>query len=617
MIKAILARRSNKQRLSATAPVYLFQYITPAMTATIIAVSTIVVMNFEQLKVNFNTNVPLNGLIIGILCISICGAIANNLRLYHTAKFMQRINHMVDDGNVTPEKVLHLKRLLNTRAFTMNTANMQNGINNLEKYHRLNLNDTDARLIKSKVGFRVRLGRGSVGFLAGILVMLGLLGTFWGLLKTIDAVGEAMGAMSNIGGGEDGEVDMSGFISSIAAPLQGMGLAFSSSLFGLSGSLLIGFFNFLCGSSQNTFIEKMSLWVDSHLATFSPKKQAEGKKQEAVADKDEIKNMLAGVTYLNNKVNLQLAELLPTLQQAATAMSETSQTVNQLKDSQEQSAGNIENIAQSCNKMAGETAQIVTSLQQDITPLSQQISDQITNQIAPSLQENIQIAKSELAPQLQQTSDILTKELAPQAKAFQQESIAMQKEQLSHLQTQNNQLTGAQQEQQANWQAYLSLYQDKHQEHVTSCQNIEQRLSELQHLVKDYDQNQQNLQQSNTNTLQTQTAEIIELAKENVKAANDQHAQLISLNTQSNEAKSQDKAQFEQLRNALEQMINQQEGLKTESKKLRLLLEQEPDHAYHTKMVEQIENIISEVSSKVINTNDKKRFAFWKKKNDE
>lgn len=90
-------------------------------------------------------------------------------------------------------------------------------------------------------------------YLVGLLVFLGLLGTFWGLLKTIGSVGSVIGGL-----GID-ETNVAGFFNSLKdglnAPLEGMSVAFSSSLLGLAGSLILGFVDLNLGQAQNNFTQ--------------------------------------------------------------------------------------------------------------------------------------------------------------------------------------------------------------------------------------------------------------------------------------------------------------------------------------------------------------------------
>ena len=110
-------------------------------------------------------------------------------------------------------------------------------------------------------GIRARLdeSREISRYMIGLLVFLGLLGTFWGLLGTISSVS------SVIGGLDVGNRDFAAVVGQLKAglqqPLNGMGTAFSSSLFGLGGSLVLGFIDILAGHAQNRFFNDLEEWL--------------------------------------------------------------------------------------------------------------------------------------------------------------------------------------------------------------------------------------------------------------------------------------------------------------------------------------------------------------------
>jgi hypothetical protein len=101
--------------------------------------------------------------------------------------------------------------------------------------------------------FEARLyeGREILRYLAGLLVFLGLLGTFWGLLETVRSIGGVIGTM-HTSGSESGAL-FEDLKSGLAAPLAGMGISFSSSLFGLAGSLVLGFLDLQVGRAHTRF----------------------------------------------------------------------------------------------------------------------------------------------------------------------------------------------------------------------------------------------------------------------------------------------------------------------------------------------------------------------------
>ena len=96
-------------------------------------------------------------------------------------------------------------------------------------------------------------------YMIGLLVFLGLLGTFWGLLGTIGAVGEVIGGL-NVGT-SDFVRTFESLKAGLQKPLQGMGTAFSSSLFGLGGSLVLGFIDIQASHAQNRFFNDMEEWL--------------------------------------------------------------------------------------------------------------------------------------------------------------------------------------------------------------------------------------------------------------------------------------------------------------------------------------------------------------------
>jgi hypothetical protein len=95
-------------------------------------------------------------------------------------------------------------------------------------------------------------------YLTGLLVFLGLLGTFWGLIETVGSVGTIINGLK-MGGDADSVFDA--LKEGLAAPLGGMGISFSSSLFGLAGSLVLGFLDLQTGQAQNRFYTNLEDWL--------------------------------------------------------------------------------------------------------------------------------------------------------------------------------------------------------------------------------------------------------------------------------------------------------------------------------------------------------------------
>lgn len=125
---------------------------------------------------------------------------------------------------------------------------------------KLNVSASSAQSILDAVSARMDEAGEITRYLGRLLIFLGLLGTFWGLLQTVGSVGNAVAALSDASGGAE---DVAKLMASLKEPIQGMGTAFSSSLFGLAGSLVIGFLDLQAGQAQNRFFMEVEDWVHS------------------------------------------------------------------------------------------------------------------------------------------------------------------------------------------------------------------------------------------------------------------------------------------------------------------------------------------------------------------
>ena len=122
--------------------------------------------------------------------------------------------------------------------------------------------DADLELLgfgqELRIGQRLDEEREIARYLIGLLIFLGLLGTFWGLLETIRAVG---GVVGNLTVGGDVSEAFASLKAGLEQPLAGMGTSFSSSLFGLAGSLVLGFLDLQAGQAQNRFVQALEEWL--------------------------------------------------------------------------------------------------------------------------------------------------------------------------------------------------------------------------------------------------------------------------------------------------------------------------------------------------------------------
>lgn len=137
-----------------------------------------------------------------------------------------------------------------------------NALGEQERRGKIKLPANSVRYLLDSIASRLDEQRDITRYEIGLLIFLGLLGTFWGLLETINSVSNVI---ANLSVGGDG--DIAGVFdelkAGLAAPMEGMGTAFSSSLFGLAGSLVLGFLDLQSTQAQNSFYNEMEEWLSS------------------------------------------------------------------------------------------------------------------------------------------------------------------------------------------------------------------------------------------------------------------------------------------------------------------------------------------------------------------
>jgi hypothetical protein len=197
---------------------------------------------YRQVWSAFMANPLLNGLILGVMMIGIILALRQVWRLYPEVRWVNNLRRSEEVTAPQPPPVL--------------LAPMAALINN--RSSRAALSVTTTRSLLDSIGARLDESREIVRYLAGLLVFLGLLGTFWGLIETVGSVGRIIGSMRT---GQDAGVMFEDLKSALAGPLQGMGLSFSASLFGLAGSLVVGFLDLQAGQAQSRFYTELEDWL--------------------------------------------------------------------------------------------------------------------------------------------------------------------------------------------------------------------------------------------------------------------------------------------------------------------------------------------------------------------
>ncbi|MBY0363433.1 MAG: flagellar motor protein MotA [Phreatobacter sp.] len=221
----------------------------------------------REILIAFMANPGLNGVIVAVGLIGIVLSFRQVIRLFREARWVNTFR-LADPGITVQRPPI----LLAPMATMLGARSGQMAISTVTM-----------RSLLDSLATRLDEGRELARYLTGLLVFLGLLGTFWGLIETVTSVGRVINSLSNQG--ELGTIfeDMK---RGLAEPLAGMGIAFSSSLFGLAGSLVLGFLDLQASQAQNRFYTEVEDWLSStvqDMAVISPSTDG-GAPQVSVAD---------------------------------------------------------------------------------------------------------------------------------------------------------------------------------------------------------------------------------------------------------------------------------------------------------------------------------------------
>ena len=217
----------------------------------ILAVTLIIIgLLFDQLASAFSGNLALNSVIVATALIGVAFIFRQTWQLVPEAKWLSDIQKTNTISQSAPRPVL-----LATVHVMLSDASEDGQLSALS-----------LRSVLDGVAARLDEAREISRYFIGLLVFLGLLGTFWGLLQTIGSVGRVVGGLDL--NSTDFDAMMSQLRNGLDAPLAGMATAFSSSLFGLGGSLVIGFLDLQLGQAMGRFFNEVEDWL-SAFAKFS------------------------------------------------------------------------------------------------------------------------------------------------------------------------------------------------------------------------------------------------------------------------------------------------------------------------------------------------------------
>ena len=306
----------------------------------------------EPLTLAFMGNVAINGIILTALFIGIVFSFRQTWRLLPEHRWMVQ-------AAKTPDRVqsLPMPSLLGTVAVLL--ADNSAGVS-----------PQGLRSVLDGIAIRLDESREISRYMIGLLIFLGLLGTFWGLLDTVQAVGGVVGAIDTSSTGFD--TMMAQLKNGLEAPLSGMATAFSSSLFGLGGSLVLGFLDLQLGQASGRFYTDVEDWLSRSTLFTRGRGDASsdlvGGLSEAAADK---LHDLARAIEAGEATKGDLAESLRELTASLAALGDSRQQSAALSESLAELGIALTNLGR---EMRDDRKEINTTISMELRALSKALT---------------------------------------------------------------------------------------------------------------------------------------------------------------------------------------------------------------------------------------------------
>jgi hypothetical protein len=307
----------------------------------VILASFIAIILYNQILEAFKVNPGLNAVIIGTLGFGVIYTFQQVVRLYPEIRWVNSFR--IADPGLTIERppvmLAPMATLLRRRQ------------------GQAALSATAMRSILDSIAARLDESRETTRYLVGLLVFLGLLGTFWGLMETVQSVGKTISALAPSG---EGAAAFEELKTGLEAPLKGMGVAFASSLFGLAGSLIVGFLDLQASQAQTRFYNELEEWLsgiteigsaETGVATQGQPAQlrfAMLEMQRSIVDL--VDKIEQGITRGNN--NEAILELSKGIDRLVKQMRAEQKVVREWVDEQAQQHNELANVLREQNKLA-------------------------------------------------------------------------------------------------------------------------------------------------------------------------------------------------------------------------------------------------------------------------
>lgn len=248
MAQGTASRSSLEVELTKLAPPRIFLV---RMLVFLILCALVAVVLYKQILVAFMANPGLNALIGAVLLIGIILSFRQVIRLFPEVAWVNSFR-IADPGLALDRRPVLLAPMA--------------AILGRERTGRMSITQQTMRHLLDSIATRLDEARDISRYMTGLLVFLGLLGTFWGLIETVSSVGHIIDGLK-VGGDAGSMFDT--LKEGLSAPLSGMGISFSSSLFGLAGSLILGFLDLQSSQAQNRFYTDLEDWLASTVREYA------------------------------------------------------------------------------------------------------------------------------------------------------------------------------------------------------------------------------------------------------------------------------------------------------------------------------------------------------------
>jgi hypothetical protein len=304
------------------------------MLVFLILCGLVITVLYRQIVVAFLANPGLNALIIAVLAIGILLAFRQVIRLFPEVSWVNGFR-LADPGLAVarpPVLLAPMATILGERA------------------GRKAISSATMRGLMDSIATRLDEARDISRYMTSLLIFLGLLGTFWGLIETVGSVGKVIDGLKI--GGDSGAV-FDSLREGLAAPLSGMGISFSSSLFGLAGSLVLGFLDLQSSQAQNRFYMELEDWLSTIVSDLGSDAEsrtgaaASGEMRSAI---DKLKETVAE-TGSNRAATAAMANLAEAIHGLVSHMRSEQQMIRDWADGQAAQGREVQRLLE---RIAGE-----------------------------------------------------------------------------------------------------------------------------------------------------------------------------------------------------------------------------------------------------------------------